>query len=64
MNTLFAAALAIELRAEHDGLGRVTASGPKVSGRSAPIFTPVQPSSLCKAVTMATHGTSRTNCAR
>ena len=43
---------------------RVISSGPKVSGRFAPIFTPVQPLSLCEAVTIATHGTSRSNCAK
>ncbi|MGY4476913.1 hypothetical protein ACVILL_004327 [Bradyrhizobium sp. USDA 3364] len=39
-------------------------SGPKVSGRLAPILTPVQPLSLCEAVTIATQGTSRSNCAK
>ncbi len=43
---------------------RVISSGPKVSGRLAPIFTPVQPLSLCEAVTIATHGTSSSNCAK
>ena len=43
---------------------RVISSGPNVSGRLAPIFTPVQPLSLCDAVTIATHGTSRSNCAK
>ena len=43
---------------------RVISSGPKVSGRLAPIFTPVQPLSLCEAVTIATQGTSRSNCAK
>ena len=33
---------------------RPISSGPKVSGRLAPIFTPVQPFSLCEAVTIAT----------
>jgi len=33
-------------------------SGPKVSGRCAPIFTPVQPFSLWLAVTIATAGQS------
>ncbi len=45
-------------------LSRVISSGPKVSGRLAPIFTPVQPLSLCEAVTIATHGTSRSNWAK
>ena len=36
----------------------------KVSGRLAPILTPVQPLSLCDAVTIATQGTSRSNCAK
>ncbi len=39
-------------------------SGPKVSGRLAPISTPVQPLSLREAVTIATQGTSRSNCAK
>ena len=43
---------------------RLISSGPKVSGRAAPIFTPVQPFSLCEAVTMATAGTSSSNCAK
>ena len=43
---------------------RVISSGPKVSGRLAPILTPVQPLSLCDAVTIATQGTSRSNCAK
>ncbi len=43
---------------------RPISSGPKVTGRCAPIFTPVQPLSLCEAVTMATAGTSRANCAK
>ena len=43
---------------------RVISSGPKVSGRSAPIFTPVQPFSLCEAVTIATAGQSSSNCAK
>ena len=43
---------------------RVISSGPKVSGRLAPILTPVQPLSLCEAVTIATQGTSRSNCAK
>ena len=43
---------------------RVISSGPKVSGRLAPILTPVQPLSLCDAVTIATHGTSSSNCAK
>ena len=43
---------------------RVISSGPKVSGRAAPIFTPVQPLSLCEAVTMATQGRSNANCAK
>jgi hypothetical protein len=30
----------------------------------APIFTPVQPLSLCEAVTIATQGTSSSNCAK
>jgi hypothetical protein len=42
----------------------VISSGPKVSGRLAPIFTPVQPLSLWDAVTMATQGTSSSNCAK
>ena len=29
-----------------------------------PIFTPVQPLSLCDAVTIATQGTSSSNCAK
>ena len=45
-------------------LSRLISSGPKVSGRFAPIFTPVQPLSLWDAVTMATHGTSRSNWAK
>ena len=45
-------------------LSRVISSGPKVSGRLAPIFTPVQPLSLWEAVTMATQGTSRSNWAK
>src|SRR5689334_25012803 len=53
----------------HDALpifcfSRVISSGPKVSGRLAPILTPVQPLSLCEAVTIATQGTSRSNCAK
>src|SRR5689334_23703487 len=45
----------------HDALpifcfSRVISSGPKVSGRLAPILTPVQPLSLCEAVTIATQG--------
>ena len=43
---------------------RVISSGPKVSGRLAPILTPVQPLSLCEAVTIATQGTSSSNCAK
>ena len=43
---------------------RPISSGPKVSGRFAPIFTPVQPFSLCEAVTMATAGTSSSNWAK
>ncbi len=39
-------------------------SGPKVTGRSHPIFTPVQPFSLCDAVTMAHGGQSSANCAK
>ncbi len=45
-------------------LSRVISCGPKVSGRLAPIFTPVQPLSLCEAVTIATQGTSSSNCAK
>jgi hypothetical protein len=40
---------------------RPIASGPKVTGRSAPIFTPVQPLSLWEAVTIATQGQSSAN---
>ena len=43
---------------------RVISSGPNVSGRLTPILTPVQPLSLCDAVTIATQGTSRSNCAK
>jgi hypothetical protein len=43
---------------------RPISSGPKVSGRPAPIFTPVQPFSLWLAVTMATQGASRSNWAK
>ena len=35
-----------------------------VTGRCAPIFTPVQPLSLCEAVTIATQGTSSANWAK
>ena len=45
-------------------LSRPISSGPKVTGRAAPIFTPVQPLSLCEAVTIATAGTSSANCAK
>ena len=54
-----------EVAGEHDLLeARSSRSGPKVTGRCAPIFTPVQPLSLCEAVTMATAGTSSANCAK
>ncbi len=43
---------------------RPISSGPKVTGRCTPIFTPVQPLSLCEAVTIATAGTSSANCAK
>ena len=43
---------------------RFISTGPKVSGRLAPILTPVQPLSLCEAVTMATQGTFNSNCAK
>ena len=58
------------------GLGRIIAadarcragapisSGPKVTGRAAPILTPVQPLSLCEAVTIATAGASSANWAK
>jgi hypothetical protein len=45
-------------------LSRVISSGPKVSGRWAPILTPVQPFSLWLAVTIATAGQSSANCAK
>ena len=43
---------------------RAISSGPKVTGRAAPILTPVQPLSLCEAVTIATAGASSANWAK
>ena len=43
-----------------DGYGKFL----EVSGASQPILTPVQPFSLCEAVTIATDGASSANCAK
>ena len=56
--------IVIEGAGPYSGEYVVHDTGPKVRGRSEPIFTPVQPLSLCEAVTMATQGTSRSNWAK
>jgi len=60
-HTLYALIFAAITRQSTISRSSLISSGPWVSGRSKPIFTPVQPFGLCEAVTIATAGASRWN---